>query len=75
MKAHKLTRRRGRPPHLDPPKLLATNLPTSVYDVLADLSVALRRTKGQILTEAMQAYAARHAQFLPRRKRLTGRPS
>jgi len=68
-------RGRGRPRHLDPPKLLATNLPTSIYDLLADLSVALRRTKSQVLTEAIQAYAAKHADFMPRRKHLTQRPS
>jgi hypothetical protein len=61
--------RRGRPRHLDPPKLLATNLPTTAYDLLGDLAAALRRTKGQILAEAIQAYAAKHADVLPRRKR------
>ena len=68
-------RGRGRPRHLDPPKMLATNLPTSVYSLLSDLAAALRRTKSQVLTEAIQAYAAKYAAFLPRRKRLTRRPS
>ncbi len=54
--------------------MLATNLPTSVYDLLADLSTALRRTKGQILTEAIQAYAAKYVDFMPRRKSLIRRP-
>jgi hypothetical protein len=67
-------RRRGRPRHLDPPKLLATNLPISVYSLLSDLAAALRRTKSQILTEAIQAYAAKYSDFLPRRKSLTRRP-
>ena len=65
----------GRPRHLDPPKMLATNLPTSVYSLLSDLAAALRRTKSQVLTEAIQAYAAKYAEFLPRRKLLTRRPS
>ena len=68
-------RGRGRPRHLDPPKMLATNLPTSVYSLLSDLAAALRRTKSQVLTEAIQAYAAKYVAFLPRRKRLTRRPS
>jgi len=53
--------------------MLATNLPSSVYRLLDDLAVALRRTKGQILTEAIQAYAAKYATFIPRRKRLDKR--
>ena len=48
--------------------MLATNLPSTVYALLNDLAAALLRTKGQILTEAIQAYAARYADVLPRRK-------
>jgi hypothetical protein len=65
--------RRGRPPHLDPPKLLATTLPLSVYELIGELAVALRRTKGQVVTEAIHAYAAKNAHFLPRRKSSTAR--
>jgi hypothetical protein len=66
-------RAQGRPRHLDPPKLLATTLPLSVYRLLDDLAEALRRTKSQILVEALQAYAAKYASFLPRHKQLDKR--
>jgi hypothetical protein len=52
-------RTRGRPANLDPPKLFSTTLPSTVYDMLAKLAEAQHRTKSEILTDALHAYARR----------------
>jgi hypothetical protein len=57
-------RRRGRPANLDPPKLFSTTLPSIVYDMLSKLSTAQHRTKSEILTDAIQAYARRFHELL-----------
>jgi hypothetical protein len=57
-------RRRGRPANLDPPKLFSTTLPSTVYETLSKLSEAQHRTKSEILTDALHAYARRFKQFI-----------
>jgi hypothetical protein len=57
-------RTRGRPANLDPPKLFSTTLPTRVYEMLSKLSEAQHRTKSEILTDALHAYARRFQQLL-----------
>ena len=57
-------RGRGRPPNLDPPKLFSTTLPESVYELLCDLADAQHRTKSEILTDALKAYARRFEAFI-----------
>lgn len=57
-------RGRGRPPNTDPPTLFSTTLPTSVYKLLSDLSEAQHRTKSEILTDALRAYARRFEKFI-----------
>ena len=57
-------RRPGRPANLDPPKLFSTTLPSTVYDMLAKLAEAQRRTKSEILTDALHAYARRFNDLL-----------
>jgi hypothetical protein len=56
--------RRGRPPNTDPPKLFSTTLPESVYKLISDLSEAQHRTKSEILTDALRAYARRFKEFI-----------
>ena len=57
-------RTRGRPANLDPPKLFSTTLPSTVYDMLAKLAEAQHRTKSEILTDALHAYARRFHELL-----------
>jgi predicted DNA-binding protein len=52
-------RGRGRPANLDPPKLFSTTLPSTIYETLSKLAEAQHRTKSEILTDAIQAYARR----------------
>jgi hypothetical protein len=61
MKSHKLAKRpsRGRPRNIDPPKLFSTTLPATVYKLLSDLAEAQHRTKSEVLTDALHAYARR----------------
>ena len=59
------TKSAGRPPNIDPPKLFSTTLPTSVYKLLSDLSEVQHRTKSEVLTDALRAYARRFKENLP----------
>jgi hypothetical protein len=52
--------RRGRPAHLDdPPVMVGTTVPRSVYRLLNDLSVRLNRPKSEILADAIRSYSRR----------------
>ena len=55
---------RGRPKNIDPPKLFSTTLPESVYDLLGQLAGAQGRTKSEILTDALRAYARRFTDII-----------
>jgi len=57
-------RTRGRPANLDPPKLFSTTLPSTVYEMLSKLAEAQHRTKSEILTDALHAYARRFNEFI-----------
>jgi hypothetical protein len=53
-------RGRGRPAHSDdPPKLLATTIPTSVYLLLERIADLQKRPKSEILADALRAYGRR----------------
>jgi hypothetical protein len=56
--------KRGRPPNIDRPKLFSTTLPESIYELLARLADAQHRTKSEILTDAIRAYARRFMDFI-----------
>lgn len=65
MPASTVPRKRGRPPHTDdPPKLFSTTIPESAYTLLATLAEAQHRTKSEILTDALRAYARRFTDLL-----------
>ena len=65
MKAKRVKPRgRGRPANLDKPHLFSTTLPESVYTLLSDLAEAQHRTKSEILTDAVRAYARRFSEFI-----------
>ena len=53
------SKRQGRPKNLDTPKLFSTTLPTTVYELLSDIALLQRRTKSEILSDAIKAYARR----------------
>jgi hypothetical protein len=57
-------RGRGRPPNIDKAKLFSTTLPISVHKLLESLSEAQHRTKSEILTDAVRAYARRFTECI-----------
>ena len=66
MKAAKRARRkgRGRPKNIDEAKIFSTTLPISIHTLLGKLSEAQHRTKSEILTDAVRAYARRFNDFI-----------
>lgn len=54
----------GRPKHADKPYPFFTTIPTSVHELLCDLSEVQHRTKSEILTDALRAYARRFSDQL-----------
>lgn len=64
MASAKQVSRRGRPPNLDPPRLFSTNLPESVYGLLSRLAEAQHRTKSEVLSDALRAYARRFREVI-----------
>jgi hypothetical protein len=53
--------KRGRPAHTDdPPKLLSTSIPTSVDEMLREMSDKLNRPRSELLADAIRAYARRY---------------
>jgi hypothetical protein len=57
-------RKPGRPPNLDPPHLFSTTVPKSIYKLLSQLADAQHRTKSEVLTDALRAYARRFKEVI-----------
>ena len=54
----------GRPPNLDKAIIFSTTLPESILKLLDAIAEGQRRTKSEIIADAIRAYARRFTQFI-----------
>jgi metal-responsive CopG/Arc/MetJ family transcriptional regulator len=64
LKRGQAAKRRGRPKNIDEAILFSTTLPKSVLELLDKLSKLQRRTKSEILSDAVRAYARRFTDLI-----------
>jgi metal-responsive CopG/Arc/MetJ family transcriptional regulator len=64
LKRAKGAKRRGRPKNIDEAILFSTTLPKSVLELLDKLSKLQHRTKSEILSDAVRAYARRFTDLI-----------